>query len=378
MTIKVILPLAAAVLAAVPCITAAAYADTSAGACLINAVTGETVFEKNIYEKLPMASTTKIMTLLTALENSEPDEQVTVSVNAAGQEGSSAYIEAGAVISMNDLSYGLMLNSGNDAAVAIAEHVSGSAEAFAEKMNSLAGEIGLKDTEFKNPNGLNAEGHYTTARDLAVLTRYALKNEEFAQIVSTRSYTAHQTLKDGTVKEVEYINHNKLLGAYEGCIGVKTGYTEAAGRCLVSAAERGGAVYIAVTLNSKNDWAEHKAMLDHGFETARTVTAVEKGECVRHIVSESGACELVAADSFEIPVNSKKGTDVTVRIDISDMIAPPLNKGEKVGILEIYSGDELLGTVDAVAASDLSLEGGYKAKPCFFTAMIRIIKSILG
>ena len=378
MAIKSILPFAAAGIMSVPCAEAKAYADTSAGACLINIATGETVVEKNCYEKLPMASTTKIMTLLTALELSEPDEQVTISANAAGQEGSSAYIEAGAVMSMRDLEYGLMLNSGNDAAVAIAEHISGSADEFAEKMNSLADEIGLRDTEFKNPNGLNAEGHYTTAYDLASLARYAMKNEEFESIVSARRYTAHQTLKNGTVMEMEYINHNKLLSSYEGCIGVKTGYTEAAGRCLVSAAERGGAGYIAVTLNSKNDWAEHKAMLDHGFESARSVTAVEKGECVRHITDGKSTCEIVAAEDFEVFINSRKGTDITVKTEISEAVSPPLNKGEKVGVLYIYKGDELLGSVDAEAASDMPLEGEYRSKPCFFTMMIRMIKSILG
>ncbi len=376
---KIAVPLITAAIIAATGPAAAAYADTSAGACLINAVTGETVFEKNSGAKLPMASTTKIMTLLTALENSDPNEQVTISQNAAATEGSSAYIEPGAVMSMRDLEYGLMLNSGNDAAVAIAEHISGNADDFAAEMSKLAHKIGAYDTEFKNPNGLDADGHCTTARDLALITRYAMKNEQFKEIVSTRTYTASQTRANGEVIQTEYINHNKLLGNYEGCEGVKTGYTDSAGRCLVSAAERDGAEYIAVTLNSKNDWAEHAELLDLGFSGVRMVNAIDKGECVRHIVSGGESCEIVAGDDFEIPVNNDGGANVTVVAEISDQLAPPLNKGEKVGVLKIYCGDDFLGYVDAVAGSDMNAaDTEYKTKPCFTSVIKRMLKSIFG
>lgn len=378
--IKITAVLAAAVAAVFAAAPAAfAYADTAAGACVVNAVTGEIVFERDSGTRLPMASTTKIMTLVTVLENLEPDEVVTISAEAASAEGSSAYISAGARMTVRDLCYGLMLNSGNDAAVALAEHVSGNTDDFAAEMTALAHEIGAFDTAFKNPNGLNAEGHYTTARDLAEITRYAMKNEEFREIVSTRSYTAAETLADGTVKQLEYINHNKLLGSYDGCIGVKTGYTESAGRCLVSAAERGGAEYIAVTLHSKNDWAEHREMLDLAFSGTRMVEAVSEGECVRHIVSGGEDCEIVAAEGFSVPVNGDKGADITVKVEVSDDIAPPLNKGEKVGVLRIYCGGEQVGCVDAEAGSDMAAaEPEYRIKPCFFTTLKRMIKSIFG
>lgn len=379
MNIKIIAAVAAAVTAAFAAAPAAfAYADTAAGACVINAVTGEVVFERGGDVRLPMASTTKIMTLAVVLENSDPDEIVTISPEAASVEGSSAYISAGAKMTVRDLCYGLMLNSGNDAAVALAEYVSGNTDDFAAEMTALAHRIGAFDTEFQNPNGLSADGHYTTARDLAVITRYAMKNEVFRGIVSARSYTASETLPDGTVKRLEYINHNKLLGSYDGCVGVKTGYTEAAGRCLVSAAGREGAEYIAVTLDSENDWAEHRELLDLAFSGTRMIGAVEEGECVRHIVSENGDCEIVAASGFSVPVNGDKGRDITVRTEISDDIAPPLNKGEKVGVLRIFCGGEEVGCVDAVAGSELAADTEYRIKPCFFTVLKRLVKSIFG
>ena len=168
--------IAAAAAAAVFAAAAPAYAmaDTARAACLINSVTGETVYEKNADAKLPMASTTKIMTLILALENSDRDDTVIISENAAAQEGSSAYLTPGAAMTMRDLEYGLMLNSGNDAAVAIAEHISGDTDAFSELMTERARELGLCDTSFKNPNGLNADGHHTTAGELAELTAYAM------------------------------------------------------------------------------------------------------------------------------------------------------------------------------------------------------------
>lgn len=351
------------------------YADSASGAYLINAVTGESVFEKNGDVCLPMASTTKIMTLITALEMGNTDDMVSISQNAAGQEGSSAYIAAGAKMSMKDLMYGLMLNSGNDAAVAIAEHISGSTDKFAQEMTKLAKSIGAENTRFANPNGLDAEGHYTTAHDLALITAYAMKNEQFREIVSARSYTASMEI-GGKIKQVEYINHNKLLSSYDGCIGVKTGYTKADGRCLVSAAERDGATYIAVTLNCKNDWQEHREMLDYAFSRTRMITAVEQGECFRHIVSGNESCEIVASEKFDIPVTGEKGRNITVKTNISAV--PPLNKGEKAGELDIYYGGELIGTVDAIAADDIGGEEKINIKPCFLTTVKRLLKNILG
>lgn len=369
----------AAVLAAVTAcpFSVGAFADTAKSACLMNAVTGEILFEKNGNENMPMASTTKIMTLLVSLAKSDADETVTVSHNADWTEGSSAYIDEGGRISMRDLRYGLMLNSGNDAAVAIAEHISGSEEKFAAEMNKLANEIGVVSTHFQNPNGLDNEEHYTTAEDLAKITRYALSNEEFCEIVSARTYTARLLCRDGSVKALEYINHNKLLKEYDGCMGVKTGFTKKCGRCLVSAAQRGGGRYIAVTLNCPNDWAEHKEMLDSAFSTCRSVRAVAAGDCMRHIKSKDDECELIAAEDFFVPLNGDKGRNIEISVNIPQLEASPLNKGEKTGYIDILLDGEKIGTVDIIAGSDFLPQGEIKAKPCFAFEVKNLLKNIL-
>lgn len=355
---------------------AGAVAQSAKSACLINGVTGEVLYEKNSQERMPMASTTKIMTLLTALEESEMDETVTVSYNADMAEGSSAYVEAGAQIKMKDLLYGLMLNSGNDAAIAVAEHISGSEEEFAVKMNLLAGKIGAENTQFKNPNGLDSEGHFTTAQDLAQITRYAMKNREFREIVSSKLYKAEFIRKNGEIKKLEYINHNRLLREYEGCTGVKTGFTKLSGRCLVSAAERDGALYIAVTLNSPNDWSEHKKMLDYAFSDSQTVTAVSEGECIKHIKSGGKECKLVAADDFVIPYNGGVH-DITLSLNLPQKLDMPLNAGEKVGYADILSDGEKVGETDIIAQTDFVPDEENSTKTCFGFIFKNIIRNIL-
>ena len=196
-------------------------------ACLIDAQTGQVLFEKNGYTEHSMASTTKIMTALLAIENSTPQEIVTVSANAAGTEGSSLYLKSGEKIAMGDLLYGLMLESGNDAAVAIAEHIGKSTDDFAQMMTKRAHEIGARQTAFKNPNGLDAEGHHTTAYDLALITRHAMKNPVVAEIVATKRKTTDGA-SNSTIRS--FYNHNKLLSLYTGCTGVKTGFTKKTGR----------------------------------------------------------------------------------------------------------------------------------------------------
>ncbi len=366
-----------AVLLTFPHMRAAAMADTAKAACLVNAVTGEVLFEKNKDEKLPMASTTKIMTLVTAIEKTNPEDVVTVPHEAVMEEGSSAYLEEGAKISMHDLCCGLMLNSGNDAAVAIAYHISGGKEEFAREMNDTARRIGAENTSFKNPNGLDEDGHYTTAYDLAKITRYALSLPEFREIVGMRIYTASYIRADGTEASIEYINHNRLLREFDGCIGVKTGFTKKDGRCLVSAAERDGAVYIAVTLNASNDWNEHKEMLEEAFGSCRMVNAVKAGDCIRHVVNDSDECRLVAASDFYVPVNGERGRAFEVEEHIPDDIYMPLNEGEKIGELSVYCDGVNVGTVDVVADRDFKAEGKAKVKSCFVFYVQTLIRNIL-
>lgn len=235
------------------------YIQNSAqAALLLDATEGRILFSQNASARLPMASTTKIMTAIVTIENMPTDYVVTVAKEAVGVEGSSIYLYAGERITCLDLLYGLMLESGNDAAAALAIAVGGTEERFVMLMNEKAKELGLKDTHFSNPHGLSAENHYTSAADLARLTDYALQNELFAEIVSTKKTTAC----DGTRY---YVNHNRLLFSYEGMIGVKTGYTQASGRCLVTAARRYGRTLICVTLNDYCCSADHVRMLDSGF-----------------------------------------------------------------------------------------------------------------
>ncbi len=317
-------------------VTAKAQYETSAkSVCVIEASSGEVAYASNEKEKLPMASTTKIMTAVIALSHCDLDDIVTVSQNAAMTEGSSAYLKAGASVSVRDLLYGLMLNSGNDAAIAIAEYISGSTDEFAKLMTKTARHIGARHTSFKNPNGLPDDKHYTTAYDLAIIARYAMENEDFKTIVSTSSYTADI---DGL--PITYTNHNRLLREYDGCIGIKTGFTEAAGRCLVSAASKNGMTFIAVTLNDANDWADHKALFDTAFGEYSMYTAAHKGEDADYI-----GAGLVYGSDIDIPVKNGDISGIKIKVTAGD-IKPPLNQGEKVGVAKAYKNGRVIATAD--------------------------------
>ncbi len=245
-----------------------ADALSAQSAILIEADSGRVVCEKQGDLKLPMASTTKIMTALVALELASSDTLITVSPQAVGVEGSSVYLTEGEKLTLEALLYALLLESANDAAAAIAIGLCGSVEAFAEKMNQKASELGLQKTHFTNPHGLHDENHYTTARELAIIARYALQDPLFRTIVATRK----ATIPHATPSNVRLlINHNKLLRLYDGCIGIKTGFTRDSGRCLVSAAERDGVTLIAVTLRAPNDWDDHISLFDYGFSRFTSV-----------------------------------------------------------------------------------------------------------
>ena len=248
------------------------------GAVLLEADSGTLVYAKNANQRMPMASTTKIMTAWVALESASPDTVIAAPACAIGTEGSSIYLVEGEELTLEQLVYALMLESANDAAVAIAVGIAGSVEAFAQKMNDKAREIGLTDTQFANPHGLDDEAHYTTPYELAVITRHALANEQLCKIVSTRKITIPHAGTDGVRL---LVNHNKLLRLYDGCIGVKTGYTKQSGRCLVSAAERNGVTMIAVTLSAPNDWSDHESLLNYGFSRYQSVTLCASEE-IRH------------------------------------------------------------------------------------------------
>ena len=232
-------------------------AGTSAkAAAVINGDTGEVIYAHNADERLPMASTTKIMTALLIIEDCDLSEVITVPDEAVGVEGSSIYLKKDEVISVKDLVYGLMMRSGNDSAAALAIHHSGSVQKFAECMNARAAEMGARDTNFTNPSGLPDENHYTTASDLCLIACNAMKNEQFKKIVSARNYTGEYR---------SFVNKNKFLGLVEGANGVKTGYTISAGRCLVSSAEREGMDIVCAVLNCPDMYERSQKLIEQAF-----------------------------------------------------------------------------------------------------------------
>lgn len=260
---------AAALLAAVLFLPLNIRALSAEKAILLDAVSGRVLYEKNADTKSLIASTTKIMTALVVCEQCNVLNRMRVPREAVGIEGSSMYLQEGEILTIQELLYGLMLSSGNDAAVALAIYCGGTVEGFAEMMNDKARVLGLRGTHFENPHGLDSPGHYASARDLAVLAAYAMENPIFYKTVSAKTVTIGQRCLR---------NHNKLLWQVEGADGVKTGFTKAAGRILVSSATRDGRRLVAVTINAPNDWRDHATLLEDGFARYQIRKLVTKGD----------------------------------------------------------------------------------------------------
>lgn len=323
-----------------------ALGTSARSAILIDAGSGRVLYEQNADERMLIASITKIMTAVVALENGDVDEMYTVTAEDMA-EGSSMYLAVGEKLTLEELLYGLMLSSGNDAALAVAHCVSGTVEAFVEQMNAKAKELGMSNSSFANPNGLDHDDHYSTARDMATLTAYALQNAAFARIVSTTSITiGTRTLT----------NHNKLLRQYDGCIGVKTGYTKAAGRTLVSAALRDGQTLVAVTLSDGNDWQDHANLLDHGFETYPNTAVLSAGETVCSIPvkgGNEGSVALTAGETIWYPLAS--GEEITFTVDAPAAVTAPLPAGTVVGTVTVSLDGVVLGAAPLVTGNGLEL-----------------------
>ncbi len=269
-------------------------------AALYDPETGQFLYEKDADRQLPNASTTKMMTAILALENSSLSEKVTISRRASTTPEQSIWLQEGEFLTVEQLLYALMLRSANDAAVALAEHVSGSVEAFAELMNRRAAEIGARNTNFVTPNGLDAPGHRTTARDLAYIGAYCMDNEDFRKIVVTDSYALPPSPANQWSRVCE--NRNKLLKIYPYANGIKTGYTEPAGKCLVGSAEKGGRRLISVILNGGDDYFEEsRDLLEYGFEDfTRVVYALEGEEVFRLKVGHMPQREATAVASSDL------------------------------------------------------------------------------
>lgn len=318
-------------------VTAEAVGTSAVSAILVDADSGRVLYQQNADKKMLIASTTKIMTALVAIQEGTLSDVVTVSSHAAGTEGSSMYLREGEQLTLETLLYGLMLCSGNDAAVAIAEHVGGSVPGFVKKMNEMAVQLGMKSSSFANPNGLDDERHYSTARDMAVLAQAALKNETFVRIVSTKSVTiGNRTMA----------NHNKLLRYIEGCIGLKTGYTRAAGRTLVSCVEKNGQRLIAVTLKDGNDWVDHKNLYDYGFHTYPSCSAAVLGQVLEYAPVLGGTAAtmpLVAAESFSWPLSV--GERLEGHLHLNTPLSAPLYAGKTVGEMRYSINGKEVGKI---------------------------------
>ena len=326
-------------------------------AILIVASTGEVLYEKNAQAQQYPASTTKMMTIITALEDGNLNDMVTTSANAANTEGSSMYLRAAERLRLLDMLYGVALVSGNDAAVAVAEHLDGSVDRFAKRMTAKAHAIGAVRTNFRNPSGLPDPKHYSTAYDLARIAAYGYKNPRFAEIVGA-TYKKIVTSQ----KQETYYNENKLLNLYDGANGVKTGYTDAAGLCLVSAAKRGNTQLIAVVLDADFMWQDSMALLNYGFNHLGEKTVVKAGtvvDTVRIRYGQSGVAQAVIRDDIVVPVSRSSRDALQIIVDVAKNIYAPVAAGQSVGVVKVlYHNRE-------VAASELILTESIEQKSLF-------------
>lgn len=345
-----------------PVAQAAGPEVSAQSAVVLTADTGAVLFEKDGHTPRPVASTTKIMTALLALEAAQEqgDPLVDITQEMVAVEGSSMGLQAGDSISLTGLAAGMLLASGNDAANAAALYLDGSLESFAARMNQRAAALGMEDTHFVTPSGLDGEDaqglvHLSTAYDMALLARAALEDQAFRQLCSSPSLAVEFA---EPVKRVTYTNHNKLLTQYPGCVGVKTGFTKEAGRCLVSAAERDGALLIAVTLNAPNDWQDHAALLDYGFTQVEPYQLA--GGDVRLTVPVVGspveAVSLRGSNGGEVTLPLGQGAQVERVVHAPKFLYAPVEAGEQVGEICWYLEGQLLGSAPLTAAGAAPLQ----------------------
>ena len=321
---------------------AGAVGTSASSAVLLEQQSGRVLYEQNADEERLIASITKIMTAVVALEHGSLQQEYTVTAQDMA-EGSSMYLKPGDTLRLEELLYGLMLVSGNDAALAVAHCVAGETEDFVALMNAAARDLGMTHSHFVNPNGLDADGHYASARDMAVLAAHALNNPEFRRIVSTASIT---------IGDRYLVNHNKLLRLCEGCIGVKTGFTKAAGRTLVSAAQRDGMTLVCVTLNDGDDWNDHIALLDYGFSNYRLERAAAGGQILASTRVRSGtvaSVPLMAAEDLCYPLTGEERLTVVARAPVS--VPAPVVPGQAIGEVCAYLNGEEVASVELVAAA---------------------------
>lgn len=322
-------------------------------AILIEADSGKIIYEKNADLRLPMASTTKIMTGILAIENNNLSDIVKIPPCAVGIEGSSIYLKEGESLSVRQLLEALLLESANDASVALAYKTAGDVSHFAELMNEKATELGLTNTHFANPHGLDDDEHYTTASDLSKIARYAMQNPVFAEIVSTKKSTIPLNNGEGTRM---LVNHNKLLRSYKGANGIKTGYTKRCGRCFVSSAEVDGVRLICVTLNAPNDWRDHTTLLDYGFSLYESYNLADPKDYLIELDIRNGEKNsvLVSNDkAFKITLK-KDNHDFSADLEYNPDLSAPIKKGDVLGKIIFFDYGKKIGEIDLISQENIN------------------------
>jgi len=326
------------------------------GAVLIDYETGRVLWEKNSESPLAMASTTKIMTAITAIEQGNLSDTVTASQRAASAPPTKMKLTKGEKISLKNLLYALMMQSSNDAAVAIAEHIGGNVENFCSEMTKKAKELGAKNTVFETPNGLDSGDHHSTAYDMALLARYALKNDTFREIITTREITFKSDKKAYSI-----INKNRLLSEFSGANGVKTGFTGKAGHCFVGSAKQGDLQLISVVLASgwgnkgkEQKWTDTKKILNYGFENYEYQTPLKKNDTVGKIKvmkSDEPEVEVLLKDGIKVCIKKDGSEKINITKNIPKEVNAPITEGETLGSANVYIDNTLIGKIDLIAKS---------------------------
>lgn len=333
-----------------------AVSTSAKSAILYCADNGEILYEKNSHEKRAIASITKIMTAVIALEYASASDKEVKFTSEMSAIGSSMYLKNGEILNLTELTKGMMMVSGNDAANAIAVAVAGSTEKFAVLMNEKAKQIGMKDTNFVTPSGLDDENHYSTAYDMALLCAYAMDMEQFRDIVSKKSIKVSYVYPEN--KTQICTNHNRLLSIYEDCVGIKTGFTEKAGRTLTSAAERDGIRLIAVTLNDGNDWLDHKNLYDYGFSLVEHIQLATKYKNIEIPVvgSEKDSVKVEPRTQSEATVMLSDKDKIIEKVYLPRFLYAPLKKGSAAGKIIYVLNGKIIAETKLIVSDNIELQ----------------------
>ncbi len=324
-------------------------------AVLIDGDTGRVLWGKDENKPMAMASTTKIMTAIITLENSDLQDKVIVSKNATLAPPVKMHLQQGEELTLEQLLYALLMQSSNDAAVAIAEKVGGSVDNFCLMMNKKARELGCTDTEFVTPNGLDKGNHHSTARDMALIGAYAIKNKEFIRISNTQnvSFTSNK-------KNYSIVNKNQLLNSYEGAIGIKTGFTGKAGHCFVGAAKRGDVTLVSVVLASgwgtagkANKWKDTREILNYGFDNYKKYSIIGNNIDICVDKAKISKTSLKYKNSVELLLNKDEKSNISFKNNVPDLIEAPIIEGDKIGTGEVYVGSSKIAEIDIIATENI-------------------------